>query len=264
MHSSRAVRFAVPSLAVGLVLAPARPSFAVMNGAEDPGPASSYPQVVFMAYSAGSSAGQCSGTLITPRWILAARHCFVDSANASILRTASIPVSFGFDPVTPVATHFHTAAFNGPVAVMSDTDLDVTDDDSVALDLAVFRLDSPVPRSVAVPRHPPMVAGACGDDFDGTIVGFGRANDDEWLVCSEVLPVRRYNALSWTRSEEDDGDIFTHEWLITPQTQPLVCEIYDGPVQGDSGGPMIHSGGTLCGVISAGQTWSQVLRRPGP
>jgi hypothetical protein len=42
-----------------------------------------------------------------------------------------------------------------------------------------------------------MVAGVCGDDFDGAIVGFGAANDDEWLVCSEVPRLRRYNTLSW-------------------------------------------------------------------
>ncbi|WP_236644301.1 trypsin-like serine protease [Sorangium cellulosum] len=228
------------------------PAYAVGNGIVDTG--NQYPHVVRLNFASG----YCSGTLITPFWVVSAKHCFLNDDGTLKNQNFSVSLTTDPDAASPATTFMHTTAVSGPVFVGSTVPNSTWDDDERSRDIAVFRLDTRVPRTLARPLHLPD-EDACGSVFDGTIVGFGGDTDDI-LVCSDIPSLRRYSSspLEYDRSHEDYGDIFYDTSIWTLVNWPWVCDEYEGSYGGDSGGPLLDDEGRLCGAVS-GKTFGGAL-----
>ncbi|WP_437937296.1 trypsin-like serine protease [Sorangium sp. So ce341] len=233
------------------------PAYAVGNGITDTG--NQYPYVVSLTVPNSDPDPDppfCSGTLITPFWVVSAKHCFIDDNGDP--KNQNFVVELGTDPLSTQPSFAHTMAVSGPVFVASTVPNDGIDDDERSRDIAVFRLDTRVPRTLAKPLHLPD-EDACGSSFDGTIVGFGSGADD-LLICDDVPPIRRYSRypLEYDRSHEDYGDLFYDETIWTLVNWPFICDEFDGSYNGDSGGALLDDEGRLCGAVSGktlGSIW---------
>ncbi len=214
---------------------------AVQNGLADT--TDMFPFVVSLVKT-DKSEPFCSGSLITPYWIMSARHCFTEGGPPGL--NDDFDVLFGVDPTTADDYHRfpHSFGTSGAVLIRGSGSVDIEDDEDIAEDIAVFRLDKRVPRAIAKPRHPPMSPQTCpSGDFDGTIVGYGKG----FGVCSDPPTRRRYGTDSgWERSNEDTGSVYRNHW----QTLFQICDEYAGTTSGDSGGPLLDANGNICAVSS--------------
>ena len=220
---------------------------AIQGGTQDSSGA--FRAVVSLADIGDPSPQDCSGVLITPRWIMTARHC-INGDDLSV--NGNIRVFFAFDPAALGAPFVdHTFAVSGSVIMRSpDPSVDEADDEDIAMDVALFRLDERVPAGVASPIFPSLTPNACpGGDFTGTLVGYGPDNEptlDPPGLCGDLSSdaIRRFSASSgWERSDEDTGSVYRNHWTIA--TNPCV---YNGVVGGDSGGALIGPSGQLCAI----------------
>lgn len=208
-----------------------------------------------------------SGVVISPYWILMAAHQTIDhDGNDSLCRPdfnvgdtlpagANQPgvsvIGFGPEGTEGRPDLAHTYSTSGMIYRRSDLLVDEWDYESVAQDLAVFRLDTPVPRSFVRPIQPPILAGEapCADSGDMTIVGFGGST--LWGdACDNQNPTGR-NSLLVPADDVDRtlafaGSVFAyHYYDVTP------CD-HGGTTKGDSGGAWLDAANPdrLCGITS--------------
>jgi hypothetical protein len=189
----------------------------------------------------------CTGTLITPSWILSAKHCVQNFATLDI--TANF--HFGYD--LSGATVTHTSMKSGLIRTPSDTMVLIPQDESaVSDDLILIKLDDPVPETDFPHKNPVLLSGSCKDSFDdGVVVGYG--TELEKYGCTKQDRLRRFSPNDgWTRVPgPPNGSLFARDSSMTDY-----CATYDGTAQGDSGGPLFREDPTtgeirLCGVTSS-------------
>lgn len=213
---------------------------AVQNGAPDD--ADRYPAVVLLRLPGGEG---CSGTLVGTSWVMSAAHCFYDSDHSDY-RASDFDVLFGAS--AELAKHRHSYDLSGAVAVMSAADWSWEDDAQVARDIAVFRLDDPVPPSIATPEALPLWAHVCKSGFDAHVVGYG----PQLSLCrdSRGQPTRRIGTVRSAEVEpEPEGNLFFVSELVGYDW----CSEYGGNSPGDSGGPLFREtehDRLLCGSVS--------------
>jgi secreted trypsin-like serine protease len=158
-------------------------------------------------------ATRCSGTLIAPRVIATAAHCFVRP-------TPGLVVFFGDDVAG-------AGLYRRVIEVQSHPDFDDADN---ANDVALLLLDSPVAVDPAAAAQQPLTSGAVGQQL--RVVGFGADGTDQ-----TTTGIKRAGT---TQISDVGVDRFT-----TIPDPALSCE-------GDSGGPLFDVGGLLVGVTSDG------------
>lgn len=187
--------------------------------------------------------GRCSGTLVGASWVISAVHCFFDSDQDTTERDFFITLG----PDGHRAKHRHSRDVSGPVALRRRAPWAWADDEQIAEDIAVFRLDEPVPSHLVEPEAIPLTPRVCETGFDGRVVGYG----PNMPGCErDVVGRRRYGTVRGAeRIHEGDGDFF----FVSDTTFYNFCDTYDGATPGDSGGPLFRETATdrlLCATNS--------------
>jgi hypothetical protein len=167
-------------------------SLAVANGLLDPG---EFSYVVYIDLPGG---GYCSGVLVTPGYVLTARHCVTGDnwkcapqaaegttddetkGNYTIHFNLSVPnQSFTTAHTYTIETDDHRT-YKYPVPVLSNDKIDSCSKADSSVDFALLRLDHRVPVSSVRPMHVPLLSyPSCAHSpdvptsFQGTLVGYG-------------------------------------------------------------------------------------------
>ncbi|OJY16314.1 MAG: hypothetical protein BGO98_29950 [Myxococcales bacterium 68-20] len=190
----------------------------------------------------------CTAVLATKRFAITAGHCLNGDTKLDTNLT------FAYDPSTLPAGDprrvTHRRAASGSIQALR-TQFDFADDGQISQDVAVVRLDTLVPPSVATPIRPAgliaplngVSVAACANTFPrGTLVGYGPREDG-----APNPQTRNYSVTSdWDRERPGPGDLFVNEFLRT--------DTYRGNLKGDSGGPLLRGGFgeyVVCGIQSA-------------
>ena len=236
-------------------------SAAVAQGTDDDGTSPQFPWVGGLLTNVGNTPF-CTGSLVTPTFVLTANHCITNAALSG--NTADVEIGFAFDPSklssSSPALGVHTNSSTGNISIRFANISGANGNDS-AHDVAVIPLDLPIGGAVATPVPPAGVGGtpSCPDPtFDSGLVGYGGTN----IVGDTTAGVRTFNSTNnWQHAISDP--------VFSPVGINVYYDLgnytfynywsfglgYSGNLKGDSGGPlwegpMLDPPLRICGVSS--------------
>lgn len=195
-----------------------------------------FPQVFQFRQATGDGVATCTATLVTPRWMALANHCITGSS-----KTPPGPVGdeerlykeAAFDNAVKPPGGLkakHSYAKSGAIKVQLVRKIWELSGDDAALDVALVRLDEPM---LAVPPiHPAGVNGTPTCRYDGafgaTMVGYG----DNAIISADAAERRWSFTSGFTFDGRDAGAaVYWNDWFAS---------LYNGPLPGDSGGPLFR------------------------
>jgi MYXO-CTERM domain-containing protein len=185
----------------------------------------------------------CSGALVSPNVVLAARHC-VTTALITTVTCGATPLgsSLSFDQITVTTDKSLPDDAGAEHAVKSIAV--VSGDDACGADLAFLVLSDPVSPSEATPYAPRFSPPAPGEPYGA--VGYGEtcADASSELCYLESGQRRRRDGLAVACVDDCPRDrISVTEW----GGEAGLC-------LGDSGGPALDEQGRLIGIAVRGET----------
>jgi secreted trypsin-like serine protease len=214
----KSVRHAALLLALGLAPHPA----AAIVGESVDGQAYA-PQMVMVLTTSNKGAGICSAVVITQQSLLSAGHCVAAAKDTLMLpRREGVPDTF--EPVKGIAIHpqYKQQAFR-------------TREKSV--DLALIRLERPLPQSYVPARLSTRSHVIAGELFD--LVGFGLTKENDGKTSGRLLSAKM-------AARDPTAKLLL--WIVDPKKRGT------GACTGDSGGGIFAP---LTNELIATTVWSE-------
>ncbi len=190
-----------------------------------------------MHYSGNYNSVFCTGTLITPNYVLTAGHCIANCKDDDPIEPYRpvMRVAIGQSEQT-IRQIYEIASFHKhPNFVCSSTNIEH--------DIAILKLKEPVPLSVATPTLPmPKVHDITKAEVDGaggvtaTTVGFGKtdANND---MSSGTKFKTSYKVYAYCPAKKAERSRNCDGWYTSNTGFIYFNDSSTGTCQGDSGGP---------------------------